>query len=85
VKLNNILNCILGQLYNPWKELEASNWTTGVDEGYYAHQVSSIIRLDHDLDLFEAELPETLRWPTTGGTLPSSGTLLHQQHTLRTR
>ncbi|KAH9213531.1 hypothetical protein DL95DRAFT_506356, partial [Leptodontidium sp. 2 PMI_412] len=85
VKLSHILNRILGQIYDPWKEHEASNRTKAADEKYYAQQVSSIIELDHDLDSFEAGVPEALHWSTETPTLHSCSALPHQRHALRTR
>ncbi|KAH6700590.1 fungal-specific transcription factor domain-containing protein [Leptodontidium sp. MPI-SDFR-AT-0119] len=85
VKLSHILNRILGQIYDPWKEHEASNRTKAADEKYYAQQVSSIIELDHDLNSFEAGVPEALHWSTETPTLHSCSALPHQRHALRTR
>ncbi|KAH6971256.1 fungal-specific transcription factor domain-containing protein [Ilyonectria sp. MPI-CAGE-AT-0026] len=85
IKLSHILNRILGQIYDPWKEHEASNWAKVADETYYAQQVSSTIGLDHDLDLFEAELPEALQSSTEPPTLHRGAVLSYQRHVLRTR
>ncbi|KAH7142686.1 fungal-specific transcription factor domain-containing protein [Dactylonectria estremocensis] len=85
VKLSHILNRILGQIYDPWKEHEASNWTKVADEKYYSQQVSSTIGLDHDLDHFEAELPETLQSSTETPTFQRGDILPYQRHVLRTR
>ncbi|KAH7141801.1 fungal-specific transcription factor domain-containing protein [Dactylonectria macrodidyma] len=85
IKLSHILNRILGQIYDPWKENEASNWTKVADEKYYAQQVSSTIGLDHELDLFEAELPGALQSSTETPTIHCGGILSYQRHVLRTR
>ena len=85
IKLSHILNRILGQIYDPWKEHEASNWTKVADKSYYAQQVSSTIGLDHDLDVFEAELPEALQSSTDTPTLRHGGVHSYQRHVLRTR
>ncbi|KAM5527609.1 fungal specific transcription factor [Fusarium oxysporum f. sp. phaseoli] len=85
IKLSHILNRILSQIYDPWREHEGSNGT-GLDEiKHHAEQVSITTALDDELDRFEIELPEVLHWSTHMPKIHRGNILVQQRHVLRSR
>lgn len=85
VKLSHILNCILRQMYDPWKEHKSTKQATVGEEKNDAQRVSITVEFDHDLDCFEAELPEVLHWSKNASNLNGQCVLSQQRHVLRSR
>ncbi|VUC27461.1 unnamed protein product [Clonostachys rosea] len=85
IKLNQILNRILRQVYGSSKKLQESSWSTDDEETHLAQQLASIIVLDQELDKFKAELPESLSTLKNASTSHDDDILAHQRHVLHTR
>ncbi|KAF4336946.1 transcription activator acu-15 [Fusarium beomiforme] len=85
IKLSHILNRILGHIYDPWKKYEDGT-RTELDKGQrYREHVSITMAFDDELDRFEIELPEVLRWPNEILQVHAGDILAQQRHVLRTR
>lgn len=85
VKLYQILERILNQVYDPWKENEAGRSAEdgGKDLG---RQISCIAELDMELDRFESDIPDVLRkLEDDDGDVSRTSNLLRQCNVLRTR
>ncbi|CAH0046917.1 unnamed protein product [Clonostachys solani] len=85
IKLNQILNRILRQVYGSSKKLAECNWSHDNEEPYLAQQLASIIVLDQELDRFKAELPDSLSISKNASTSYDYDMLAHQRHVLHTR
>lgn len=85
-KLARILDKILGQIYDPWKEYETIR-TSDSDGSTHEHekQISYVVDFDAELDQFEASLPEHLQWTTERPVRDSEGVASRQRNVLRTR
>lgn len=85
-KLYRILDNILGQIYDPWKESEAcrapENNRSGPER---ERQISRIIEIDTELNKFEAGVPSHLHWSKSTPDADQSDVLRRQQNVLRTR
>lgn len=83
VRLYKILENILSQVYDPWKESEAGMLDTAEIQNEKMRQVSCIVGIDSDLNHFESHIPEVLHWNTR----PSNDKhiLRRQRNVLKTR
>lgn len=83
IRLYKILENILGQVYDPWKESEAGMPDTIDTRNEKTRQVSCVVGLDSELDRFEATVPGVLQWTAS---TPSDGEVLQcQRNVLKTR
>lgn len=83
IRLYKILESILGQVYDPWKESEAGMLDAINTRNEKTRQVSCVVGLDAELDRFEATVPDILQWKDS---LPSNSEVLQcQRNVLKTR
>lgn len=84
IRLGQILNGILNQIYEPWRQHEA-NRTKIDDDDFSMQYIPDFIQLDRDMDKFEAGLPTAFQWSTDVSKLNGGSCLLQQRHVLRSR
>ncbi|CAH0003401.1 unnamed protein product, partial [Clonostachys byssicola] len=86
IKLNQILNRILRNVYGSSKMPENStSHDNNNEESYLAQRLASIIVLDQELDRFKAELPDSLSTLKDDSPPHDDDMLAHQRHVLHTR
>lgn len=85
IKLSQILNGILNQIYEPWRQNEAIFQDTLNEESIYPQLCSSFMQLDQDLDRFEVGLPEVFQCTTDMPTRNDTSMSRQQKYVLRLR
>ena len=88
IRLYKILDNVLRQVYDPWKESEATRHELNKSDmpgSDKSHLISCIAALDSDLDAFEATVPAMLRWSTDSASEEANSILQQQRNVLYTR
>lgn len=85
VRLYKILDNILCQVYDPWKENEAGGLGETQETAGSSPQLACLVTLDAQLDHFETTIPDILRWDSHNAQVDSDGVLQRQRNVLRTR
>ena len=84
-KLYMILDNILSQVYDPWKENEVGVPCDDQGSTASSSQLSCLVKLDAQLDHFESTIPDILQWHNPVEENANSGILHRQRNVLRTR
>lgn len=85
-KLTNMLERILIQIYDPWREGETRTQPErNSQEPATSQHIACLIALESDLDTFAATIPENLRWTAQAAEVEMDRTLQAQKNVLRTR
>lgn len=85
VRLYKILDNILCQVYDPWKENEAGGLGETQETTGSSPQLACLVTLDAQLDHFETTIPDMLQWDNHSFQLDNDGVLQRQRNVLRTR
>lgn len=85
VRLYKILDNILCQVYDPWKENEAGGIGETQETAGSSPQLACLVTLDAQLDHFETTIPDMLQWDNHSFQLDNDGVLQRQRNVLRTR
>ena len=85
VRLYKILDNILCQVYDPWKENEAGGLGDTHETAGNSPQLACLVTLDAQLDHFETTIPDILQWDNRSSPLDRDGVLQRQRNVLRTR